>query len=463
MSTPADPAASAATAACAASAAPAVLPAVEWRFPSVSESALANGMRVLVYHCPGQYLVHASLFFDVPLNAEPAGLDGVAGLVARCLTRGARAMTADAFSDALASAGADLDAAVDPDGFAVRLSVPVSHLARGLELMAMAVSSATYAGKELEQEKRLRLQEIEQAKAYPGSVTVDHLNRALLGSARAARPVGGTTETVEALGRDDVTAFAAAHLQPSTAVLIVAGDFGVGDPVELVAEAFDEWAHSGGGLVLPEDSPVSTVPRVLLVDWPDAPQATIRIAGPGITRGDARWPALFVANYVVGGSFGSRLNTVLREEKGFTYGVSSTLDSGRRVGLLGIGASVQSNTAGEAVGAILAILDDARRTLRDDEVAVAVRATSDSAALGFERADAVVGRAELLVAQRLPLDHVDSNLARIRAVTTTDANAAYGSVVLAETLTVVVAADATAVAEPLRALGHASVEVVPRP
>lgn len=442
---------------------PAVEPAVQWRFPAAAETELDNGMRVLVFHCPGQYVVSASLLFDLPLSAEPPTEEGVAGLTARCLTRGAGELSADAFSDALAAAGADLYAAANPDAFAVRLSVPVSQLARGLELMALAVRAPTYAVEEFEQERRLRLQEIEVAAAYPGSVTVDQLNRALFGAARAARPAGGTPESVAAVTRDDVVAFGDRHLQPSAGVLIMAGDFASLSPAQEAVAAFGDWTHSGGPAVDPEQAIVSDTPRLLLVDWPDAPQATLRLAGLGITRGDPLWPALFVANYVVGGSFGSRLNTVLREQKGVTYGVSSTLDSGRLVGLLGVGASVTSGATAESVADVLAILGDARDTLRDDEVAVAVRAATDSAAMGFERAESVVGRVEMLVSQRLPLDHVDTNLARIRAVTAADANAAYVSVVRPEALTVVVAGDATALGESLQALGHAPLEVLPRP
>ena len=442
---------------------PEVRAAVEWRFPAATDAVLDNGLRVLALRCPGQYVVSASLVFDVPLNAEPPAVEGVAGLVARCLTRGAGDLSADEFADALAACGAELDAAAAPDAFAVRLSVPASQLARGLELMALAVRAPTYVAKDFEQEQRLRLQEIEVAAAYPGAVTVEVLNRALFGSARAARPTGGTSETVTAVTRDDAVEFGRQHLQPSSAVLILAGDFAGSDPAAAVAAAFGDWAHRGGDLVDAEKAVVNGQPRVLLVDWPDAPQATLRIAGAGITRGDSRWPAMFVANYVVGGSFGSRLNTVLREQKGFTYGVSSSLDSSRGVGLFGVGASVQSEATGESVADILAILEDARRTLRQEEVAVAVRATTDSAAMGFERAEAVVARVEMLVSQRLPLDHVDTNLARIRAVTATDANAAYVSVLDPSSLTIVVAGDAGALADSLAASGHAPVEVLPRP
>ena len=89
---------------------PPVTPAADWRFPSGVDSRLPNGVRVLTYSCPGQYVVSSSLVFDLPLNAEPAALEGVAGLVARCLVRTGGGMSADDFSDALAASGAELDA-----------------------------------------------------------------------------------------------------------------------------------------------------------------------------------------------------------------------------------------------------------------------------------------------------------------------------------------------------------------
>ncbi len=443
--------------------APAVLPAAGWRFPSVQESALGNGIRLLTYQCPGQYIVSATLLFDVPLSAEPPEIEGVAGLVARCLMRGAGGLSADDFSDALAACGGELDAAATADGFAVRLTVPASHLTRGLDLMSMAVRDPTYAPRDVDQEQRLRLQEIEQGKAYPGAVTAERLNGALFGDARAARPVGGTAASVEAVTRDDVARFTAMHLQPSNAVLILGGDLAAIDAAALAAGVLGGWTHQGQPPVEAEAPDVSRTPRLLLVDWPDAPQATVRIAGPGITRGDPRWAAMFVANYAVGGSFGSRLNTVLREQKGFTYGVGSNLDTGRRVAVLGVGASVRSDAAAEAVGDVLSLMRDARGTLTDEEVSTGIRAASDSAALSFERGEAVVARAEMLVSQGLPLDHVDANLQRIRRVTTADANETYASVVDPSAFTIVVAGDAGALADPLAELAHAPVEVLPRP
>ena len=440
---------------------PPVSPAVGWTFPAYAERRLGNGLRVLRYDCPGQYVVAASLLFDLPLTAEPRELEGVAGLVGRCLTRGAAGRSAEAFADALALCGADLDAAAFPDGFAVRLSAPTLNLERALGLMADAVTAPEFHAEEFEHEQRLRLEEIEQAAAYPQHVAVEQLNAALFGDHRAGRPVGGTAESVRAVRRDDVVSYADRHLDPRRATLVIAGDFAATDPIALVEASFAAWQGPGAEEQVETSPPVpADHPQLLLVDWPDAPQSTLRLAGPGITRADERWPGMFTANYTVGGNFSSRINTVLREEKGFTYGAGSSLDTGRATGLVTISTAVRTDATAEALADIVGILRAAPGSITAEEVATASRAATESAALGFERADSIVGRVELLLSQGLPLDHVDANLERIRTVTAEAANAALTTVLRPDAFTVVVVGDASALREPLAAWGYAPLREV---
>jgi predicted Zn-dependent peptidase len=247
---------------------------------------------------------------------------------------------------------------------------------------------------------------------------------------------------------------------PTRATLLLAGDFGSADLVEAADASFGAWTRPSGEIQYAEPTAVDLGPKLLLIDWPDAPQSTIRVAGPALTRADPRWPQMFVANHAVGGSFSSRINTVLREEKGYTYGAMSTLDSSRLNGIFSVSTAVNSAATAEAVGDILSLIAAARGTITDEEVITAVRAVTQSAPLGYERAEAVAGRAELLISQGLPLDHVDANLQRIRAVTTASANAAYGDVIDPQALTVLVVGDATSAREGLARLGYADLRDV---
>jgi zinc protease len=434
----------------------------DWRFPVPREEHLRNGVRVLAYHCPGQYVVAASLFFDSPLEAEPRDREGVAGLVGRCITKGAAGRSAEEFADALALCGADLEGSAAADGFAVRLAVPATHLDEGMQLLADAVIRADFPDDEVDHERSLRLEEIDQARAYPQHVAVETLNAAVFGDARASRLAGGEPDTVASLTREDVVSYAATQLRTDNASLVIAGDFHDLDPIGLAARTFDGWESPPGPAVERTQSPLPNHPQLLLVDWPDAPQTTIRLAGPGLTRSDPRWPAMFVANHAVGGSFSSRLNSVLREEKGLTYGVSSGLDSTRHTGLFTVATAVRGDAGAEAVSDILAILRSSAGAITDTEVTTGARAATESAALGFERAEAVVGRVELLLSHRLPLGHVDTNLERIRRLTLHEVNSAYTEVLDPEQLTVVLVGHADALRAPLDALGYGPVvEVTP--
>jgi predicted Zn-dependent peptidase len=432
-----------------------------WRFPVVAESRLDNGMRLLFYHCPGQFVIASTVVFDVPLTVEPRAAEGVGTMAGRLVARGCGDRTAEQFTDALALCGADFEVVATVDAVCARMESPAGALPAALGLMAEAVQVPTIASEEFDNEQRLRLDEIEQEKAYPGAVASKALSAAVFPpSARRSRPTGGTSDTVGAMTRDDVAEYVRAHLGPERATIVLAGDLGTLDAQELANHAFGSWSNpdqresAGQAPERPEGRA-----QVVIVDQPAAPQSTLRVAGPAIPRSDPRWAALFVANYCIGGSFGSRINTVLREQKGFTYGSDTSIQATRHGGLFLASTAVRSDATSEALADIVDILRAARGSLRADEVERGVAAASESMALGFERASAVAARAELLVTADLPLDHVDTNLAALRAVTVKSADAAYREIVDPESLTVVVVGDEATHREPIERWGYAPLAV----
>ena len=85
---------------------PGVRKAQSWRFPQPDEYTLPSGLRVLLYHRPGQYVVSAGLVMDLPLTAEPAALEGVAALCVRALDSGTARHPRTSFADAVEACGA---------------------------------------------------------------------------------------------------------------------------------------------------------------------------------------------------------------------------------------------------------------------------------------------------------------------------------------------------------------------
>ena len=117
-----------------------------WAFPAPDRGVLANGLTVLRCHRPRQQLVAVEICLDVPLDAEPGGLDGVASIMVNALSQGAGEHSAEEFSAELERCGATLDARADYAGARLSLEVPLSRLPRALGLLAEALQGAHVRG-----------------------------------------------------------------------------------------------------------------------------------------------------------------------------------------------------------------------------------------------------------------------------------------------------------------------------
>ena len=171
------------------SARPPVLTGTPWTFPPAGrETHLSNGMRLLMYDCPGQHVIAVTLFFDVPLTVEPRHIEGIARLDRSMPDPGRRRPDRGGVRGC---AGA-----LRRRPRRVRIAGRVRRTAVGADHPPRRRSAAdgrrgpppTFIDTEFEHEQTLRLQEIEQARAYPQHVAVELLNAALFGdSARADR------------------------------------------------------------------------------------------------------------------------------------------------------------------------------------------------------------------------------------------------------------------------------------
>ncbi len=427
-------------------------PAV-WRAPRPTERVLDNGMRVVVHQLPGQHVVSGALVIELPLTTEPRRLEGVATIGARCLDEGTGPHPGTAFAEELARQGAVLSLSVAQAGIRLYLDVPVTHLDRALGLFAEAVIRPTLAPADIERHIALRLAEIDQLLSRPASFTPLLLRAVVFDEqSRARRPAGGTRETLTRITPDDVHAFHGIHVDPVRATLVLGGDFSGTDPLPLVEAAFGGWT----GIGLPpaaHPAPCPAAPAVVLADRPGAVQADVAFGGPAPDRRDPHWADLRVATHAVGGAFWSRLNRVLREERGFTYGISMSLLPFRAGGAYSVTSSFRTEVAPAAVAQARDLMSLRDTPLTPDEVVDAVAYSSGLLPLRLATARGVVDQTASNVLNGLSLNYVNDHLDRMRAVTPASATAAYERVVDPATMSLVLAGDAEALLSPLAAAG----------
>jgi len=427
---------------------PAVAAPAAWSFPRPKCFVLANGLQVQLYHLPGQYVVSAGIALDVPLAAEPRDREGVAGLVAVTLDQGTRSHPGTAFADAVERCGAVLQGSIHHGGTQVYLDVPGSRLPDALPLLAEALREPDLLDADVVRERAITLADIEQQLATSAGRADQVLQSAIVDQRfRSSRLRRGEPATLRTVTGDDVRAFHAERYGPQGATLVLAGDF-PHDPTALVEETFGGWDNPGRRPATHE-VPGPGPRRLLLVDRPGSVQADVRMARFTIDRGDPRWADLQIAAYALGGAFLSRLNSVLREEKGYTYGVHAVTAPLRSGGYTTVSGSFRNDAVADAVATIPGLLDVNDRPLTAREVDAARTYLAGVQPLQYATASGICNGVMSLLTAGLGPDFVDRLRTAYQQVTPESATRVAADLLPPADLSLVVVGDAGVLAGPL--------------
>jgi predicted Zn-dependent peptidase len=343
-------------------------------------------------------------------------------------------------------------------------------LAKALGLLAEALDTPAFTGSEIERLVRNRLDEIPLELANPGRRAAKQLSHELFPpSARMSRPRKGTEDTVARIDAAGVRALYQAHVRPATATAVIVGDLTGVDLGAVLAGTLGGWA---GEAAEPLPTPPVTADdsgRVVIVDRPGAVQTQLLIGRIGPDRHDPAWPALVLGTYCLGGTLTSRLDRVLREEKGYTYGVrafeqvlrSPAPHAAAGASLLAISGSVDTASTGPALDDVRTVLRTlAAEGLTEAERDTAVQNLVGVAPLKYERAASVAGTLADQVEQHLPDDYQSAFYARLTGTGTAEATAAVVAAFPEKRLVTILVGDASEIRAPVEALGIGDVEVV---
>jgi len=201
--------------------------------------------------------------------------------------------------------------------------------------------------------------------------------------------------------------------------------------------------------------------RVVFLDRPGSVQTEFYVGCPGPDHSvEAGWAPYQVLGFVVGGSPSARVDSVLREDKGFTYGIRSGFRPRRRGGMFLTSGSVRADSTVEALGLLLDILDKAREGFTPEETKAGVDFIGRTAPGRYATADTVAEEAAGLSLEGLTTQFTTANLRALADVDAVALALAYDRFVSGE-WTVVIVGDASLYAEGVRGLGRGEVTVLP--
>ena len=433
------------------------------RVPRVQGGTLGNGPAIRLVEQRELPIVHIVLSV-----AGGARLDrddpGLMSFVANLLDEGAGTRDAEALQGALAVLGASLSTGATWDATTVTLHVARRNLDAALDLMADVVLRPTFAATEVARQRDLRLAALLQQKDQPGALASLATAQAVFPEGHPyARPLSGDSAATARLDSARVRAAYEGGVRPERATFYVVGDLSLEEATAALERRFGGWRATG-----PErrPAPVLVAPRraqgvqLILVDKPGAAQSVITVAAPGVERTTGDYAAIEVMNTVLGGSFSSRLNTVLRETKGYTYGASSGFSYRPLPGPFTASSAVRTNVTDSALVEIFRELRAIRETpVTADELARAKAYLALAVPGDLESTAQVAGEVAALALWNLPIEYLTEYVARVEQVTAADVQRVARTFVPAENAWVIVVGDLAKIRAPIEALGLGPVTV----
>ncbi|MCG5439562.1 M16 family metallopeptidase [Micromonospora foliorum] len=416
-----------------------------YRFPPVVRRAVAGG-QVVAAHLPGQNLAVALLLLDVGAGQEPVGKEGLSGVLAKALEEGTAQRDAAAYALAVEGLGTALSTGLDWDSFQASVVIPVDRLSAAVELLAEAVRTPRLDPADVRRVRDDEATALRMDWANPGPRADAALRAELFGAQnRWGRPMHGDPESVAGLDVEDVTVFHSEwFLRPGT--LIVAGDL---DRIDLDALAAAAFAGTGGGPAErggPIEVPLHSGRRIILVDRPGSVQSTLRLGHPSPHRAHPDHVPMTLAGTVLGGAFTSRLNHLLREVHGYTYGIRGDFAASRRFGRFAVSSGVQTAvTAPALVEAVGEITRTQANGVTEDELEVARSWRAGQLSVELQSPRAIASALTTLVVHDLPDDYHARLRESLLSADVEQVSAAAATHLHPEALTLVIEGDAAAI------------------
>jgi zinc protease len=429
-------------------------------FPTIERAKLKNGIQVYFARRAAVPTLQVTVSFDIGYAADPKSALGTQSLMLAMMDEGTTSLGSKDLAEEQERLGANISTGANGDNTNFSLFALKANLKPSLNLLVDFIRNPAFDPAELERTRAKQMNRITSEMNNPSAIATRALMPALFG---AAHPYGippsgtGDPEVVKKLGRDDLVHFHDQWVRPDAAKVFVVGDSSLKEVVGILNASLGKWKAPSTPRPTKDFSAAIPAPkqRIILIDRPKSPQSVIAAGKVLPLKGSDSLETLRAGNDVLGGSFLSRINTNLRETKGWSYGVRSQVTSGKENVSFLMFAPVQADKTGESITELLnetkAFLstkgitpEERERTLNGN-----VRELPGS----FETAGDVLGGIQNIVNYNRPDDYYEKLAGVYEGMTAEQIDAASRKVLSTDDLLFVVVGDAATVKPQLEKLG----------
>jgi zinc protease len=331
---------------------PGTNPSVE--LPAIWDTSLANNVRVLAVPNEETPTVTIRASFEMGQRDELAGKAGLTALTTALMGEATTEHTAAEFTEELDRIGASVS--VNPGVYATTVTVNTlsKHLDKAMELMLERALKPAFTQQDFDRIKSRTIEGLLQSRKTPQGLAGRAINAVLYGPDHPlSYPMRGLPGTVEIITLDDVKAYYAAHIPAHLTGIMVSTSLPQAGIIAAL-QGFAELETSEVYREAIEELPEITGRRMYLVNKEGAAQSSLRTAQPAIkydALGDFYLAGLM--NFVLGGTFNSRINLNLREDKGYTYGARSSFRGDIELGSFRFSSEVNKEATAASVTEVI--------------------------------------------------------------------------------------------------------------
>lgn len=436
-------------------------------FPQIERGKLGNGIEVVLAQRHAIPVVQVQMLFRGGFAADQGRKLGTASFTMGMLDEGTTTLDSVEIAKRSQRLGAIVSTGASLDSAAVTLNALDAELEPSLALFADVIRNPALRSADIERVRGQWLAGIAQEKTQPTRLALRTLPPLLYGAGHAyAIPFTGSGDeaSIKSLDVADMRGYVRDYVRPDNATLLVAGDTTLERIIPLLEAAFGDWhapatpipSRNIAAVALPQ------APRVFLLDKPGAQQTVILAGEVAPSTKAPNNLEIETMNGAFGGSFTSRLNMNLREDKHWAYGAGSLLSDALGQRPFVLYAPVQTD---QTAPALAEMLREAREVVGDrpltheeiDKIKVGdVRGLPGA----FQMTSAVLGTLARNALYDRPDDYVTTLKARLEAQTDDAVRAAAREVIHPEALTWFVVGDLKQIEEPVRKLAVGELKVL---
>ena len=431
-----------------------------FHFPRIVKRQLANGLELRAVTHRAVPVASIALLVRGGSSVDPPAAHGLVSITAGLIDEGSRGQSALEIADRVARIAGDLDIDIGMDAVLIGMTTLDRFLDTGLTLVHEMVTEPNLANDDFNRLRNLRLERLRQMKDHAGAMAERAFARVLYRDHPYGHLSLGSEAALNAMTVDETRALHAALFTPEAATLVIVGDRPEQELLDCAEAIFGTWRAAATTVPINRDGalvPPPAQPELFLatVARPGAAQSELRIGHVCAARSTPDYHVLLILNTILCGDFVSRLNSNLREEKGFTYGVRTGFNLRRGLGPFVMQTSVGTEVTGPALREAWKEIRDiaTTRPATDHEVAQAFAAVSKGYPRGFETAGQVARSVAQLALHGLPDLYFEEFVPRLAHVSADDVTRAAQQYLDASKMTTVIVGDLDKIAASLPDLG----------